>query len=126
MSEQELSANDRIEIDEKIFMIIGINKVELTEDFFEGGPHDCGIGVDPSPVFNTNHSLADEHTKAVDHLASLGPCIADEVGGGWIGNDIGYDHVGPEGFGVEVESGIEVGKETDRGCVDYDISLGGN
>ena len=103
LSEQELSANDRIEIDEKIFMIIGINKVELTEDFFESGPHDCGIGVDSSPVFDANHSLADEHTKAVDHLASLGPCIADEMGGGWIGNDIGHDHVGSEGFGVEVE-----------------------
>ena len=64
----------------------------LAKDFFEGCPHDGGIGVDTGPVANTDDALIDEHAQSVDDFTAFGSCIANEIGGGRVGNDVGHDH----------------------------------
>lgn len=70
--------------------------------------------------------MIDEHAEAVEDGAAFGFGCFDEFGSRRVGDDVGDDHVGLEGVGVEVERGVGVGVEADGGGVDDDVGAIGN
>ena len=52
--------------------------------------------------------------------------VADQAGAGRVGDHVGDDHAGAQRVEIEVEPGVDVGVEADRGGVDHDVGVRGD
>ena len=77
------------------------------------------------PVLDADDALVYEHAEAVEGAAAAGLGVAEEAGLGGVEDDVGDDHVGEEGGGIEVEGGGFV-VEADGGGVDDDVGVRGD
>jgi hypothetical protein len=63
-------------------------------------------------VSDTNHSLIDQHTKAIQDDASPRFCIADQLCAGRVWNDIRNDHIRLKAIRIEIEPSVDIGKKS--------------
>jgi hypothetical protein len=83
--------------------------------------HDGAVGVDPSPIPDVCGSLIDEHAEAVKNSAATGFRVADQPRTRLIGDHVRDRHARAEAVGVNVELGVDVGKQPNRCGVDNDV-----
>src|SRR5437868_3396116 len=85
-----------------------------------------GIGIDPSPILEADHSLVHEHSKAIDDSTSVRLRLADEMRAWRIRYDIGDNHPGRERPKVDREAGFGIRVKSNRRGVDHQVDIGWN